>query len=177
MSDVAVVQGSGSVDVRDAKAIMYNSCSTQIKRMKKSWVAVIGTSSNYNCNACDRMLSAYENGASAVIFYSKPGNQRGYPHSLPPSPGYCARKMKYKEAMSKIGSFRITRGIVSLSDSATYLLLQQMSEEAHLKVDLTVESKFELVMSRNVVAESVNGANDSIVMFGCHLDSGIFHSR
>ncbi|KAL2919209.1 hypothetical protein HK105_200852 [Polyrhizophydium stewartii] len=39
------------------------------------------------------------------------------------------------------------------------------------RIDLDVRSSFETIVSRNVLAESIAGREDSIVIFGSHLDS------
>jgi hypothetical protein len=163
--DVAVIAGSGSIDIVKSKAAMFNRCVPDDKTIKGNWVAIIGSDANHECSYCDRMVSAYELGAKAIIFYGRPGNTKGYPHGLPPSPSGCVKNKAYTSIMSEMG-------IVSVSDQAAFILLQLMNKESKLKITLSINSKYKTVMTRNVIAESKKGRSDSIVLFGSHLDSG-----
>lgn len=92
------------------------------------------------------------------------GNQNGYPVGLPPSPGRCGRIAKYRSSMQKIGA-------ISLGDNAAFEFLGDFIANPKLKVDMTVISTYREYVTLNVIADSVHGNADNVVLFGSHLDS------
>eukprot|EP00842_Homolaphlyctis_polyrhiza_P004917 jgi/Hompol1/5426/HPOL_004405-RA len=124
--DVAVQRGSGSATIKDAAVHRVSSCSSKLlarelvlfetseddkndkdKKKKKhpkkeDWVALIGPGSSTGCTPCDRLVHAIDLGAKGAIVYATPGNQAGYPHAMPPSPGSCARNPVYTDKLAKI---------------------------------------------------------------------------
>lgn len=160
--DVAVVPGSGSMKVKHIKPFLMTSCVASIFPADE-WAAVISTTKLADCNACDLMGLAYSGQAKAVIFYT-PLEENGYPHLLPPSPGRCSRNPANLAIMSQIG-------ILSLSAKYGFKLLESMVN-LEFSFDMDISSKYETVISRNLLAESINGDPTKIILFGSHLDSG-----
>ncbi|KAJ3301927.1 hypothetical protein HDV03_005548 [Kappamyces sp. JEL0829] len=163
--EVATASGSGSVRVFGAPLVIVDSCSFSYKD-NRDWVAVIDGTHGItpSCSACDRMVDAIREGAKGVIFINKPGNQAGYPQALPPSPGRCGRNPVYVDAMKGIGA-------VSLGDAAAFDFLSTLA--AHPRkatVDLEVVSTFREYISKNVLADTIEGDDDSVILFGSHLD-------
>ena len=159
--DVGVARGSGSYKGR--LALKFPS-GCAFKGFAEEWGAVIdGTDSTSNCTSCQRMLHAIELGARAVIFVSRPGNQDGYPHSMPPSPGRCGRWPIATEPMSRVA-------VLSLGDAAGFKLLSIMASNSKVMADFDVESAFENFTSKNVLAETIKGDANNVVLFGSHLD-------
>jgi aminopeptidase Y len=160
--EVAVARGSGSIDLSHASLKAVKHCSFTSR--DENWVAVIDPSVEEGCSACDRLVKAIDHGAKGAILIAKPGNQEGYPHPLPPSPGRCGRNPKYVEKMKSIG-------VVSVSDSAAFDFLTTFIADAESKVHLKVVSTFREYHSKNVIATSKAGDPSKIVLFGSHLDS------
>jgi hypothetical protein len=160
--ELAVMRGSGSIELHHAPLYAIKSCKFETK--KSNWVAVIDPSSEEGCTPCDRLMVAIDHGAEGAIFIAKPGNQEGYPHPLPPSPGRCGRNPTYVEKMKKIG-------VVSLSDSAAFEFLTAMIADPNATVSIKVVSAFRQYYSKNVIATSKAGDPNKIIVFGAHLDS------
>ncbi|KAI8907412.1 hypothetical protein EDD86DRAFT_192267 [Gorgonomyces haynaldii] len=157
---VSVFQASGSSTAEDAQLVLVNECESSVS-LTEDWIAVINYSDRTKCSPCERLKSAVENGAKAVLFYLSPGSERGYPHSLPPFAGRCP--IEYKEWLSQTA-------VLSLSDDATFKMLEWIAIYPDLRVDLAVHSEHKQIESYNVIAETRFGGED-IVIFGAHLDS------
>ena len=159
--DLGTQRGSGSISgVFGLK--FFHGCN--FTGPKGDWAAVIdSTISTVECSSCQRMLRSIELGAKAVIFVGRPGNQDGYPHSMPPAPGRCGRMPLYQEAMSKIAA-------VSLGDEAAFKLLSVMGSHTNVSINIDVETKFEQFVSKNVLADTISGDKNQVVIFGSHLD-------
>ena len=158
---IATVQGSGSSWVKNARVYAVNECSG-IKK-NGDWIALI-SSQKSKCDPCEKLVHAIKQGASAAIFINTPGNQEGYPHPLPPRPGRCGRYSKYRYEMKKIG-------IVSLSDDAAFDFLTKFAIEPKMKASVKVISAYRDFTTKNIIATSVAGNPNDIVLFGSHLDS------
>ncbi|KAI8901161.1 hypothetical protein BC833DRAFT_578679 [Globomyces pollinis-pini] len=164
--DVAVARGSGPVSLEGAPLIFIDSCAINIK--KTNWVAVIDATPSPEdtplCNACERLMSAIREGCRGAILIHRSGQFEGYPHPLAPQPGRCGRNPKYLDRMKQIG-------VVSLSDEHALNLLKLMVVNHKIKVNLKVVSVYREFISHNVLAETINGDENKIAFFGCHLDS------
>ncbi|KAI8923237.1 hypothetical protein BC831DRAFT_472185 [Entophlyctis helioformis] len=192
--DVAVAAGSGPGSVLEGRLRLYTECAPpptappaalghkDRSEDPEEWVAVIGPRPTPGCTLCDRITSAVRAGARGIILYAVPGGERGYPHSLPPSPGSCARNPTNARIMGRVP-------IVSLSDSAAFKLLERMSDVPpppppppappgrrpspprrrpllpQWRVDLDVHSAYTRIVSKNVLAESLAGKEDPLSSF------------
>lgn len=161
--DVTVVQGSGSANVSSAYLKFFDEC--EPSNIDGDWVAVIAYNWPSKCHPCERIIHAVDSGAKAIIMYTRPGNQQGYPHALPPSPapGRC-HKSETLTSMQKVG-------VISLSDTAAFNLLQAVLED-NTTIDISIDSEYKSIISQNIISETHKGDSNKIILFGSHLDSG-----
>ncbi|KAJ3268947.1 hypothetical protein HDV01_002086 [Terramyces sp. JEL0728] len=161
--DVATYPGSGSV-ILDKVAVKFISGCSVNQKFQKDWIAAIDTSLSLPCSVCQRLIESIDAGARGVVLFNKPGNTKGYPHALPPQPGRCGRDPENHAKIQKIGA-------VQLSDYAAFQFLSQYASYPDTKASLTVQSVYREFISKNVIADSIQGNPDSVVVFGSHLDS------
>eukprot|EP00842_Homolaphlyctis_polyrhiza_P000328 jgi/Hompol1/1296/HPOL_004739-RA len=171
--DVAIAYGSGSATIRDAELRSFQSCESSSGA--ESGKNTDNGSLGHGSSESKWVAVIHPKSASAVVFLQVPGNQLGYPHPLPPSPQNCARTPKYEKAMSDVA-------VLSLSDVGAIKLFQALSAtetererrqgiSIRVLADIRVRSSYKLFDSKNVLAESREGQDDQIVLFGSHLDS------
>ncbi|KAJ3307734.1 hypothetical protein HDV04_002674, partial [Boothiomyces sp. JEL0838] len=161
--EVATYPGSGSVVLEKVPVIFVSACSVN-QVFEKDWIAAIDTSLSLPCTVCQRFIEAIDAGARGVVLYNQPGNTKGYPHALPPQPGRCGRDPENHKKIRTIGA-------VQLSDYAAFQFLSQYASYPDTKASLVVASVYREYISKNVIADSIQGDSDSIVVFGSHLDS------
>jgi hypothetical protein len=158
---VETLMGSGSARLKKKSLVFVKRCGFSTE--KKSFVAVIDDAIYDDCSPCDRMVEAIREGAKAAVFLFKPGNQQGYPFSLPPRQRAC-RDHKYDQFSRLIG-------LVSLSDAAAFSFLEILASNAEVKISMEIITAYRDIQSKNVIAESKAGDKSKIIMFGAHLDS------
>ena len=157
--DVQTLVGSGSARFTNLPLQFISNCDTVTNG---SFVAIIDIEkSNPKCNPCERMSNSIKNGAEAVIFLFS--RVHGYPFGLPPRQRGC-RDGKYLEISKQAA-------ILSISDRATDSLLRMMVAQSSTTLSIAVTSAYRDFVTRNVIAESINGNSSSIALFGSHLDS------
>ena len=163
--EVATARGSGSARLVQSRALFIDSCSVSVD--EEDWIAVLDYSSPSqspnDCNVCDRMVDAIRSGAKGVVFLTKPGTLEGYPHGLPPGRGPCGRIPRYQLYMKTIGA-------LTLGDHAAFEFLSMMASRPKSLIDLKVVSAFREFQTLNVLADSVEGDAENVVLFGSHLD-------
>ncbi|KAI8903720.1 hypothetical protein EDD86DRAFT_230560, partial [Gorgonomyces haynaldii] len=161
--DIASATGSGSSKADGASIVFFDSC--QYKTNANNFVAVIDTNRPFTaeCSYCDVMAHAISEGAKGVIFINAPAYTQGYPRGLPPSPGRCGRQPKYVPEMKKVG-------VLSLGDEAALKLYQEYSINPKSTVNFYVNSTYAPFHSHNVLADSLEGDSENVILYGSHLD-------
>jgi hypothetical protein len=159
--EVATARGSGSQKFTGSAKIP-DGCDFEIS--SSSWAAVIdSTVTTTSCTPCDRAIRAIELGAKGLIFISQPGNQAGYPHSMPPNPGRCGRNPEIAAIFGKVA-------VVSLGDAAAFEFLSFFGSHPDMELEFDVKSSLTTFTSKNVLADTRAGNPDQVVLFGSHLD-------
>ncbi|KAJ3105183.1 hypothetical protein HDU96_008667 [Phlyctochytrium bullatum] len=171
--DVASFRGSGSGSLEESLAFHVVGCDPVVDlgvfaKFEKA-IAVVGYSSapgravDPKCvNYCSRAAAAVKAGAAGVVFYPSPVAY-GYPRPLPPFPrGRCT-----EDDYAALGSVPV----VGLSQNAGFDLLQRVVAPEGLRLTLKTNTKLEPVTVVNVLAETHEGNDESVVFFTSHLDS------
>ncbi|KAJ3066372.1 hypothetical protein HDU98_010334 [Podochytrium sp. JEL0797] len=167
---------SGSGSLTNTPLISVNGCSAP--QTTGPFVALIHqqtsipTTPACDTSLCARVAFAIQSGAKGILLAANPTAQ-GYPNSLAPSgrlPRTCTPQQQ--TLFSSVP-------ILSLSQSLSWKTsLQLMDNPTSTVISLSATTQWKSVAVWNVLAEPrveprgwFQGKNDSIVVFGCHLDS------
>ncbi|ORY39309.1 Zn-dependent exopeptidase [Rhizoclosmatium globosum] len=163
---------SGSGVVKNATLVPLAGCRSSDAPQLENWVALVSsqpsrqeTTPDCDNSLCARVAFAIEAGAKAVLVSVNPTAQ-GYPNPLAPSgrlPRTCntpSNRAIYSKAP-----------ILSLSQSLSWSLHLQSIDSP--SVSLSATTSYKPITVHNVLAEPRAGFSkpESIVIFGCHLDS------
>ncbi|KAI8832017.1 hypothetical protein BC829DRAFT_409191 [Chytridium lagenaria] len=170
--DYASFRGSGSGSLINSLAFHVIGCEPldlSIFTTRPNAIAVIGMTNapgrivNPLCPTyCSRAAAAVKAGAKGIIFYPNP-LAYGYPRPLPPSiRGRCSA-----EDYAELGKVPV----VGMSQSAGFGILQRVVAPEGVRVTLVTDTKLEPVTVVNVLAETKEGDDESVVFFTSHLDS------
>lgn len=91
------------------------------------------------------------------------GNTEGYPFGRYPRQKAC-NPYQYANNTKNIA-------LLSLSDNATTILLKKMASSQEITISMEIVTAFREYLSHNLIAETISGDPNSIVIFGSHLDS------
>ncbi|KAJ3350303.1 hypothetical protein HDU83_009774 [Entophlyctis luteolus] len=170
-TDFLTATGSGSGNITDARLIIASGCDPAIDILPSDepFVAIIPQtnsrkpSTECDNSLCSRVAYAITNGARAVLLTSTP-TAIGYPRPLAPS-----GRLRCPTSLQPLFG---TLPILSLGQSASWdAILRALDTSATPTVSLSADTLYTTINVVNVLADSVTGSDDSVVVFGSHLDS------
>ncbi|KAJ3122254.1 hypothetical protein HK100_012069 [Physocladia obscura] len=168
--DFLTAFGSGSGTVTDLPLVIVPGCDPKLDSLPDyPFVALIleaAPPTKVGCDncLCGRVSLAIKGGAKAVLLAATPISS-GYPRPLAPS-GRFSCPPPYN------ASLFASLPILSLGQEASWdIVARALDTPSKPTVSISTNTEYKTLGVVNVLAESRTGSDDSVIIFGSHLDS------